>query len=150
MTKEQLKFLAEDPKGFLQAPADAEQKIRLKQAEIQKYHDLAVGITQTIKPVVTFTGGPGHKIEQCVTEIIALEEEISDTLSILYQRTVNAKEAIGYIKDPRLYNILWARYICRMSWSRVAEVLDCSERWVYRQHARALHELQKTAREKLK
>lgn len=150
MTRENLEKLAANPKAFLRSPADAEQKIKLKQAEIQRYHDIAVGITQTIKPVVTFTGEPGRKVEYCVAEIITLEEEISEALSSLYQKTVNAKEAIGYIKDPGQHNILWARYICRMPWSWVAETMECSERWVYRQHARALKELKRIAEEKLK
>ena len=149
MTKDQIRMLADDPKAFLQMPAVYEKKIKLKEVEMQRYRDLAVGITQTIKPVVTFTGGPSRKIEQCVTEIVSLEEDIAEELSAFYQYTVLTKEAIGYIKDGGLYNVLWARYLCRMSWSRVAEALGCSERWVYRQHAMALEELRKIAEEKL-
>lgn len=150
MTKENLEKLAANPKAFLRSPAQLEREIKLREAEIQRYHDLAVSITQTIKPVVTFTGGPSRKIEQCVTEIVSLEEDIAEELSAFYQSVVLAKEAIRYITEPGLYNILWARYICQMSWSRVAEALECSDRWVYRQHARALKELKRIAEEKLK
>ncbi len=149
MTKENLEKLAADPKAFLMAPTIAENRVKLAEAEIQRYHDIAVGITQTIKPVVTFTGGPGRKVEQCAVEIIALEEELSQELSTLYQSTILVKEAVSFLEEPGLYNIIWARYICRLSNFKAAEALGWSERWAAKQHSKALKALRQAAQNKL-
>lgn len=150
MTREQLTRLAQDPKAFLRGSADSERKIRLKELEIQRYYDLAVSITQAIKPAATFSGGPSRKVEICATEIAALEEEITKEASDFYQSLVLIKEAIGFLDDPVLYNVLWARYVCHLSWAKVAETLTWSDRWTYKVHARALKELKQKALEKLK
>lgn len=149
MTQEELKSLAQDPKTFLQSPVELEQKIRLKERELQRYYDLAFGITQTIKPVATFSSGPSRKIELCSTEIVTLEKEIKEEAAAFTRRIALTKEAINLLQEPAQYNVLWARYICRLSWTKVAETLGWSDRWCFRMHAKALRELKRIAAEKI-
>lgn len=149
MTQEELKSLAQDPKAFLQSPVELEQKIRLKERELQRYYDLAFGITQTIKPVATFSSGPSRKIELCSTEIVTLEKEIEEEAAAFTRQIALIKEAVFFLPEQAQRSVLWARYVCGLSWYKVADTLGWSDRWCFRMHAKALKELKRIAVEKL-
>lgn len=149
MKREDLERLADDPKTVLLMVPQAEGCIKEAEEEIAHYYDLATGITQVLKPVVTFTGGPGHKVEECVVGIMSLRERLNDTVRQYMDAVELAREAVAWLESPGQKQVLGLRYLCRKSWGSIAEDLDQSERWTYRQHAAALNEIKRIAKEKL-
>ena len=74
MTEKQKKLLAENPAEFLKSCWYHNQWIKLKLEEIRHYRDIAESITAEIKEVTTFGLTPSCKVENCVVEIVSIQE----------------------------------------------------------------------------
>lgn len=147
MTIEQLQELSEDPKKFLNRCKHYEQRIKIKQAQIQHYRDMEYSITSTIKDVPSFVGSVTSKIENCSISIMAIEEDIQKEIETIRQERLLVQEAIAMVDNPDLKSVLEAKYIDEMTWEEIAVQLFYSYRWTLRLHGRALRELSIKAKE---
>ena len=149
MTETQLRLLATEPKAFLSQCKYHEKEIRLKQDEIQRYHDIATSITQEIKEVTTFSLTPSHKVEKACLEVVTLEGQIEKEIARLVESRQAIVEAIGLLTEQPHKLLLQARYLNQMTWEEIALMIPCSYRWTLRLHGIALRNLSQAAKEKL-
>lgn len=78
MTEKQKKLLVENPAEFLKSCWYHNQWIKLKLEEIRHYRDIAESITAEIKEVTTFGLTPSCKVENCVVEIVSIQEMLQE------------------------------------------------------------------------
>ena len=126
-------------KDFLNKGYQVKNQIRLKKRRIEDWHRAAESITATIKPVATYSSTPSKKVEDCVCNIIKLQEEIQDEIDGLIQieRDIGNVIKQGTLDDTdRL--IMEARYLNYMKWEEIAVALNYAYRWVLRRHGRAI------------
>lgn len=146
MKRENLEILAEKPKEFLNRCKWHEQRIKFKQAQIQKYRDMACSITAPLKDNPSFGSGvPSSKIENCIANIDGLERDIQEEIEKLRTELRTIEEAINLVSNKDLKFILEARYLQQMKWEEIAVLLPRSYRWTLRLHGKALQELSKEA-----
>lgn len=145
MTQEDLKILSRNPKEFLSRCKWNEQRIKIRREQIQKYRDMALSITASIKDVPSFGGVPSSKIENCAVNIAELESGIEEEIKKLKDEIGIIKEAINLTKDNDLKFLLEARYLQRMNWEEIAVLLSRSYRWTLRLHGKALQEISREA-----
>ena len=147
MTLEQLTELAEDPKNFLNRCKHYEQRIKLKQKQIQHYRDLEYSVTATIKEASAYTRTVSSKIENCSTAIIVMEEDIQKEIEQIKRNRLLIQEAINLLDNEDLQQILEARYVYEMKWEEIALLLEHSYRWTLRLHGKALKNISQKAKE---
>lgn len=150
MTIEQLTELSEDPKKFLNQCRHHNQRIKLKEAQIQHYRDMEYSITATIKDTPSFGSTPTSKVENCTISIMAIEEDIQKEIEEIKKGRLLVQEAIDLVDDHDLKSVLEARYINEMRWEEIAAALFFSYRWTLRLHGKALKYISQKAKEATK
>lgn len=126
-------------KDFLNKGYQVKNQIQLKRRRIEDWRRVAESITATIKPVTAFSSMPSKKVEDCVCNIIELQEEIQEEINSLAQveRDIESVIKQGPLDDTdRL--IMEARYLNYMKWEEIAVALNYAYRWVLRRHGRAI------------
>lgn len=145
MTEEQKERIIKDPKAFFKSCWYHEQGIKLKLEEIRHYRDLAESITAELKPVAVFGALPASKVENCVVEIVAIQENFQKELMKMRADLDAVQEAINLLDDDVQKQLLEARYVRHMTWEEIAILLDCSYRWTLRLHGAALKKISQQA-----
>lgn len=128
-----------DVKDFLNRGYQVKNQIQLKRRRIEDWRRVAESITATIKPVAAFSLMLSKKVEDCVCNIIELQEEIQEEINNLVQVERDIERAIkqGPLDDTdRL--IMEARYLNYMKWEEITVALNYAYRWVLRRHGRAI------------
>lgn len=129
-------------KDFLNKGYQVKNQTQLKRRRIEDWRRVAESITATIKPVAAFSSMPSNKVEDCVCNIIELQEEIQEEINSLAQveRDIESVIKQGPLDDTdRL--IMEARYLNYMKWEEIAVALNYAYRWVLRRHGRAIRQL---------
>lgn len=143
MTKKQKKLLAESPVEFLKSCWYHNQWIKLKLEEIRHYRDIAESITAEIKEVTTFGLTPSCKVENCVVEIVSIQEMLQARVKELRSDLDAVQEAINLLEDETQILLMDARYIRHMKWEEIAILLSYTHRRTLQIHSKALKEISK-------
>ena len=143
MTEKQKKLLAENPAEFLKSCWYHNQWIKLKLEEIRHYRDIAESITAEIKEVTTFGLTPSCKVENCVVEIVSIQEMLQARGKELRSDLDAVQEAINLLEDETQILLMDARYIRHMKWEEIAILLSYTHRRTLQIHSKALKEISK-------
>lgn len=143
MTEKQKKLLAESPVEFLKSGWYHNQWIKLKLEEIRHYRDIAESITAEIKEVTTFGLTPSCKVENCVVEIVSIQEMLQARVKELRSDLDAVQEAINLLEDETQILLMDARYIRHMKWEEIAILLSYTHRRTLQIHSKALKEISK-------
>lgn len=143
MTEKQKKLLAESPVEFLKSCWYHNQWIKLKLEEIRHYRDIAESITAEIKEVTTFGLTPSCKVENCVVEIVSIQEMLQARVKELWSDLDAVQEAINLLEDETQILLMDARYIRHMKWEEIAILLSYTHRRTLQIHSKALKEISK-------
>lgn len=87
--------------------------------------------------------GSGSPMESAAVELADLETDLMREAAELRERRREAAALLAMMQDERLRTVLDERYLCRMSWQRVARDIYCSYDHVFRLHRQALVEFGK-------
>lgn len=87
--------------------------------------------------------GSGSPMENAAVELADLESDLLREADELRRRRAEATRLLLLMQDERLRTVLDERYLCRMSWQRVARDVFCSYDHVFRLHRQALVEFGK-------
>lgn len=143
MTEKQKKLLAESPVEFLKSCWYHNQWIKLKLEEIRHYRDIAESITAEIKEVTTFGLTPSCKVENCVVEIVSIQEMLQARVKELRSDLDAVQEAINLLEDETQILLMDARYIRHMKWEEIAILISYTHRRTLQIHSKALKEISK-------
>ena len=143
MTEKQKKLLAENPAEFLKSCWYHNQWIKLKLEEIRHYRDIAESITAEIKEVTTFGLTPSCKVENCVVEIVSIQEMLQARVKELRSDLDAVQEAINLLEDETQILLMDARYIRHMKWEEIAILISYTHRRTLQIHSKALKEISK-------
>ena len=84
------------------------------------------------------TSGPKNTLEETITKIVSLEDDINARIDELVDLKGDALNRISNVSDKDQQNILIARYVSGEKWERIAVDLNFSIAQVYRIHGAAL------------
>lgn len=136
----------DEAKEFLNRGYQSRIRIRAKKERIENWRRIAESITAAIKPAAAFSSMPSKKVEDCVCNIIELQEEIQEEIDGLVQVEREIGRAITKaVEDPTLRALLEMRYLNYLKWEEIAVRLDVTFRWTMTLHRRALEEFSSKA-----
>ena len=119
----------DEAKEFLNRGYQSRIRIRAKKERIENWRRIAESITAAIKPVAAFSSMPSKKVEDCVCNIIELQEEIQEEIDGLVQVEREIGRAITKaVEDPTLRALLEMRYLNYLKWEEIAVRLDVTFR----------------------
>ena len=84
---------------------------------------------------------PNHgasKVESCVMKIIEVQEGLQDDINALVELKKEIMATIHAVEDVELQTLLEKRYLCFLSWERIAVEMHYSIQHIYRMHETAL------------
>lgn len=112
--------------------------IDTKQDQIQSLRDMTTRITPNYSSESVQTSGVSDKIGNSVAKIIDLEKELETDIEKLTNLSAEIIYKVNLLPDAELQKVLTYKYISFHTWEQIAEKMECSLRWVYELHKRAL------------
>lgn len=128
-----------DAREFLNRGYRARERIQAKEERIESWRQIAESVTAALKPVATFSSTPSKKVEDCVCNIVDLQQEILDEINELTAIEREIGRAINRAGlDPTLKSLLEMRYLRYLKWEEIAVRLGLTFRWTMTLHKKAL------------
>ncbi len=124
-------------KEFLRQVRFVDRMIDSKLRQVERLRDEA-GRTTLLLSDMPRGGGSRNHLEDVITKIVDLENEINRDIDRLVDLKTAARTAINAIQEPEYRLILELRYLCYKTWPEIMDALGYSEAHLYRLHGRAL------------
>ena len=127
---------------FLRSYQTQLHEARLLSEQLRELEEVVTRITPYLNQGVQVVRGPNlHKLEQSVERLEALRGELAQELVAVAQAQARVVVAIELLEDERTRQMMRARYLLGKTWVEIGQMLDMDERWLRRQHARALERI---------
>lgn len=124
---------------FLRSYQTQLHEARLVSEQLRELEAVITRITPYLGQGVQVVRGPNlHKLEQSVERLEALRGELAQKLDAAAKAQARVVVAIELLEDERTRQMMRARYLLNKTWPDVSRMLDTDERWLRRQHERAL------------
>ena len=81
---------------------------------------------------------PGNSQEDRLADYIDMSEEFSKQLTMLMRLDAQTMRVIKKVESPALRTILIERYVNRLGWKKIAEIMHYEDRRVFDYHRQAL------------
>lgn len=124
---------------FLRSYQTQLHEARLVSEQLRELEEVITRITPYLGQGVQVVRGPNlHKLEQSVERLEALRGQLAQKLEAAARAQARVVVAIELLEDARLRQLMRARYLLGKTWVEIGQMLDMDERWIRRQHERAL------------
>ena len=128
-------------KEYLSQARFLDASIRTKVEQIESLNDLATSCTAVISDMPRNPNRGGSRMADAILQIIDLQEEIKRDMMALVQLKREIMDVIKSVSSLEYQTILEKRYLCFISWERIAGELGYSIQHTYRLHDAALKEI---------
>ena len=127
-------------KDYLSQAYRIDQRINSKLAQVMSLRDLLGKATGTLSGAPKAATPNPHSMEDTIAKMVDLENEIKEDIDTLVDLK---KEIMGVIKavvNPEHQTLLEKRYLCFLSWEKIAVDMGYDLRYIHKLHIRALDE----------
>ena len=132
-----------DTKQYLQQISRLDRMINNKLAEISQLRELAMSVSAVKNEERVQTTPNFDKIGTAYCKIEAMEEKLYKLIDEFVDKKNLIISQIDKIENETYYEILFARYIEKKTFEKIADEMTYSWRQVIRLHGRALQEFEK-------
>lgn len=130
-------------KDYLKQIARFESMIERKQNEVHRLDIMAHSVkSPSFGEDKVQSSMVGDKMSLAVAKLIDAEKEVSNTLDLYIQKRKYIIGQIDNIPDRISYTILIDKYVEQKRYCEIACKLNCTERWVKKQHSKALKDFE--------
>lgn len=116
-------------------------RIKSKIQQIESLNDLATSCTAVISDMPRNPNRGSTKMADAVMKIIDLQEEIKKDMNELVELKREIMGVIKSVSNIEYQTLLEKRYLCFLSWEKIAVELGYSIQHTYRMHDAALKEI---------
>lgn len=126
------------PKEYLSQAADLRREILARQEQLAALRSMAAisghasGAAGTPDP---------HRGERVLARISDLSAELDSVIERLLTQSEEISAVIAKVDDPKCRQLLILRYLSFLKWERIAEIMGCDVRTVFRLHGAALQKI---------
>lgn len=128
-------------KEYLSQAYRLDQRINSKIEQVASLNDLATKCTSTLTGMPRNPNRAGSTMADAVGKIIDLQNEINRDIDRLVDLKREIVTVIKAIENPEYQTLLEKRYLCFLTWEKIAVDMGYDLRWLYRIHKRALDEI---------
>ncbi len=130
-------------KEYLAQGRHLDARIDAKIQQLETLNALARNATSTLTGTPTGSGFATSKLEDVVTKIVDLRNEINADIDRLVDLKRDIRALIATVEDVDQKTLLELRYLCFQPWEQIAIDMRSSLRNLYRVHTAALKECEK-------
>ncbi len=127
-------------KTYLSQTRYLDMRIRSKLQQVDSLNELATNCTSVLTGMPRNPSGSTSRMSDAICKIIDLQNEINRDIDTLVDLK---KEIMGVVKavaNPEHQTLLEKRYLCFLSWEKIAVDMGYDLRYVHKLHIRALDE----------
>ena len=128
-------------KEYLNQAYRLDQRINSKIEQVASLNDLATKCTSTLTGMPRNPNRASSTMADAVGKIIDLQNEINRDIDRLVDLKREIVTVIKSIENPEYQTLLEKRYLCFLTWEKIAVDMGYDLRWLYRVHKRALDEI---------
>ena len=130
-------------KQFLDKVRKLDQMIDIKLDRICRLRALAEKTGQAMSPESehVIRTRDHTAVQETIARIVDAETELNRDIDILVEMKKQASAILDHIEDEDCRMILEMRYIARMQWEDIAEIMNYNIRTVYKMHEQGLQEM---------
>lgn len=128
-------------KEYLSQAYRLDQRINSKIEQVASLNDLATKCTSTLTGIPRNPNRASSTMADAVGKIIDLQNEINRDIDRLVDLKREIVTVIKAIENPEYQTLLEKRYLCFLTWEKIAVDMGYDLRWLYRIHKRALDEI---------
>lgn len=125
-------------KEYLSQARTLDMRIKSKLQQIESLNELATSCTVVYSDMPRNPNRGGSKIERAVLKIIEVEESLKHDVEDLVELKKEIMATIRAVLDVELQTLLEKRYLCFLSWEKIAVEMHYSIQHIYRMHDTAL------------
>ena len=127
-------------KTYLSQARYLDMRIKSKLQQVDSLNELATTCTSVLTGMPRNPSGSTSRMADAVCKIVDLQAEINRDIDTLVDLK---KEIMGVIKavvNPEHQTLLEKRYLCFLSWEKIAVDMGYDLRYIHKLHTRALDE----------
>lgn len=127
-------------KTYLSQARYLDMRIKSKLQQIDSLNELATTCTSVLTGMPRNPSGSTSRTADAICKIVDLQNEINHDIDTLVDLK---KEIMGVIKavvNPEHQTLLEKRYLCFLSWEKIAVEMGYDLRYIHKLHIRALDE----------
>jgi hypothetical protein len=132
-----------DTKQYLGQISRLDRMIKNKMTELSQYKDLAYGLSAITNEERVQSSPDFDKMTGKVAKIIEMENKIDSLIDVYVDKKNVIVSQIDSMENETYYEILFARYIEKKTFEKIADEMSYSWRQIIRLHGRALQEFEK-------
>ena len=125
-------------KSYLSQARYLDMRIKSKLQQIESLHDLATSCSSVLTGMPRNPSPTTSRMADCVCKIIHLEHEIRDDMNELLDLKKEIMAIIKAVDNPEHQALLEKRYLCYLSWEKIAVDMGYDLRYIHKLHNRAL------------
>ena len=125
-------------KEYLSQARTLDMRIKSKLQQIESLNELATSCTAVISDMPRNPNHGGSKVERAVLKIIEVQESLKKDVEDLVELKKEIMGTIHAVADAELQTLLEKRYLCFLSWEKIAVDMHYSIQHIYRMHDTAL------------
>lgn len=132
-----------DTKQYLGQISRLDRMIKNKMTELAQYKELAYGLSGVSNEERVQASPSFDKMTGKVAKIIEMEEKIDSLIDVYVDKKNMIISQIDSIENEIYYQLLFARYIEKKTFEKIADEMSYSWRQIIRLHGKALQEFEK-------
>lgn len=132
-----------DTKIYLQQISRLDRMIKNKMSELAQYKELSYGLSAMTNEEKVKSSTDFDKMTGRVAKILEMENKIDKLIDEYVDKKNLIISQIDNMEDETYYEILFARYIEKKTFEKIADEMTYSWRQIIRLHGRALQEFEK-------
>lgn len=140
-------FNANDTKKYLNKIDKYDTFISCKSAEVQELYDKITNITCCLREDIVSTSSNPDKVGNGVAKLVDLKNRITEEITQYVSLRQEIVTMLERLENHRHYEVLYKRYVLRMSFKKIGREMKCSCRNAQYLHDDALEAFAKLMEE---
>lgn len=132
-----------DTKQYLGQISRLDRMIKNKMTELSQYRDLIYGLSAVANEERVRTSPDFDKMTGKVAKVLKIESKIDELIDEYVDKKNLIISQIDSMENETYYEILFARYIEKKTFEKIADEMMYSWRQIIRLHGKALQEFEK-------
>jgi len=126
-------------KTYLSQARYLDMRIKSKLQQIESLNELATSCSSVLTGMPLNPNSGGSKMADAVCKMIDLQNELKRDIEALVDLKKEIMNTIRLVADSEQQTLLEKRYLCFLSWEKIAVEMHYSIQHIYRMHDEALN-----------
>ena len=125
-------------KAYLSQARHLDTRIKSKLQQVDSLNELATNCSLILTGMPRNPSASNSRMAEAITKIVDLQNEINRDIDTLVELKREIMGVIKAVQNPDFQTILEKRYLCFLSWEKIAVDMDYDLRYVHKLHTQAL------------